>query len=119
MFTAPIDYVPEPATSLQPDLVVVEDSEVGEVQLTRTPVLVVEVLSPSTRRHDLGSKRLAYAAAGVPVYWLIDPDPPVTVTALRLAGDDYEPMVEVRGEELFMVEEPFPVSFVPARLLDI
>lgn len=118
VFTAPIDYVPEPATSLQPDIVVVEDREVGEARLTHTPLLVAEVLSPSSRRHDMGSKRLAYAAAGVPVYWLLDPDP-VTVTALRLAGDDFEPVAEARGEQEFVATEPFTLSFVPARLLDV
>ena len=119
VFTAPIDYVPEPTTSLQPDVVVVEEAEVGEARLTRTPLLVVEVVSPSSRRHDLGSKRSAYAAAGVPLYWLVDPEPPVSLTVLRLAGDDYESVAEVRGDEEVLLEEPFPVSLVPVRLLDI
>ena len=106
-------------TSLQPDVIVVDDDEIQKERLTRTPLLVVEVLSPSSRRHDLGSKRLAYAAAGVPVYWLVDPEPPVTLTAMALAGDDYESVAEARGEEEFLVDEPFPVSLVPARLLDV
>ncbi len=38
------------------------------------PELMVEVLSPSNRRHDLKVKRLAYQAARVPEIWLIDPD---------------------------------------------
>ena len=116
---APVDFVPHPATSLQPDVVVVEEAEVGEARLTRMPLLVVEVVSPSSRRHDLGSKRLAYAAAGVPSYWVVDPEPPVTFTALRLAGDDYELVAEVSGEEEFVAEEPFTVSVVPARLLHL
>lgn len=33
------------------------------------PDLVVEVLSPSTRRTDLAAKLRAYEAAGVPEYW--------------------------------------------------
>ena len=88
VLTAPVDFVPQPTTSLQPDVVVTEEGEIGEARLTRPPLLVVEVLSPSSRRHDLGSKRLAYAAAGVPSYWLVDPEPPVTLPVLRLAGDD-------------------------------
>lgn len=116
---APVDFVPAPNTSLQPDVVVVDESELQEAQLTRTPLLVIEVLSPSSRRHDLGSKRLSYAAAGVPIYWVVDPEPPVVLTALRLAGDDYELVSEARGDEEFMVDEPFPVSLVPTGLLDV
>ena len=119
VLTAPIDYVPEPTTSLQPDVVVVEEAEVGEIRLTRVPLLVVEVVSPSSRRHDLGSKRLAYAAAGVPSYWLVDPEPPVGLTVLRLAGGDYESVAAVEGDDEFVADEPFPVSLVPARLLDV
>lgn len=37
------------------------------------PDLVVEVLSPSTRRRDQTIKLEAYCAAGVPECWLVDP----------------------------------------------
>jgi Uma2 family endonuclease len=37
------------------------------------PDLVVEVLSPGTARQDSGAKMLEYAAAGIPEYWLVDP----------------------------------------------
>ena len=38
------------------------------------PDWVCEVLSDSTRRKDLGSKRDLYARQGVPHLWIIDPD---------------------------------------------
>lgn len=38
------------------------------------PILVVEVLSPSTRRRDREQKRSLYMDAGVPEYWLLDPE---------------------------------------------
>ncbi|MEO8622270.1 MAG: Uma2 family endonuclease, partial [bacterium] len=38
-----------------------------------TPSLVVEVISDSTRRRDLGPKRELYLDAGVPEYWVVDP----------------------------------------------
>ena len=37
-----------------------------------TPSLVIEVLSDSTRRRDLGAKRQLYMDASVPEYWIVD-----------------------------------------------
>lgn len=42
-----------------------------EDELVAAPLLVVEVLSPSTRDADLGSKMAEYAAAGAPWYWTL------------------------------------------------
>ena len=38
------------------------------------PVLVVEVLSSSTRSEDLLRKAPEYAAAGIEQYWIVDPE---------------------------------------------
>lgn len=37
------------------------------------PILVVEILSDSTRRRDQNQKRAYYAGAGVAEYWMVDP----------------------------------------------
>jgi Uma2 family endonuclease len=39
-----------------------------------TPVLVAEILSPSTASHDRGAKLRFYARAGVREAWIMDPD---------------------------------------------
>ncbi len=83
---APYDYVISPGTVLEPDLLVVRAEQLAGEKLTTTPLLVVEVLSPSTRRTDLGSKRLAYQDAGVPAYWILDPVVPA-LTVHRLDAD--------------------------------
>jgi Uma2 family endonuclease len=49
------------------------------------PDLVVEVLSPSTRRYDLGIKRQRYEEQGFPELWIIDPKRP-SATILRCAA---------------------------------
>ena len=38
------------------------------------PSLIVEVLSPSTRRRDLEHKREFYVAQAIPEYWIVDPE---------------------------------------------
>jgi Uma2 family endonuclease len=52
--------------------------------------LVMEVVSDSDedRRRDLEVKRVEYARAGIPEYWLVDPAQS-RVTVLQLEGDHY------------------------------
>jgi Uma2 family endonuclease len=61
------------------------------------PLLVVEVRTESTERYALGPKRMAYARAGVPEYWFVDPSRELVV-ALRSVAD--EPDYPWPGEEL-------------------
>ena len=102
-------------TYFEPDIVVALDSEVGDDRLERTPLLLIEVCSWSTRLVDLGTKRLAYEAFGVPEYWLVDPDEP-SLTVLRLVEGRYEEVARVTGDEPYEATYPFPVTIVPSRL---
>ena len=117
VFVAPLDWVVGPRTSFEPDVLVARRADVGPRNLPHPPVLVVEVPSPNTRRIDLVLKRDAYAAAGVPSYWIVDPNGP-TVTFLRLEGVAYLEDGFAAGDDAFAVSSPFPVTVVPARLLD-
>lgn len=69
---------------VEPDLMVRQphpDPD-GSWETAPLPILVVEVLSPSTRRRDLGKKREIYMDAGISEYWTIDGDArTVTVVA--------------------------------------
>ena len=38
------------------------------------PLLVVEILSHGSHRHDLHKKRDAYLRLGIPEYWVVDPE---------------------------------------------
>lgn len=38
------------------------------------PLLVVEIISPTTRRRDLEHKKSLYIDAGVDEYWIVDPE---------------------------------------------
>ena len=61
-------------TEVQPDTFVVPIAQARTLkweQLTDL-FLVVEVLSPSTSRHDRFTKRAEYQRRGVPLYWIVD-----------------------------------------------
>ena len=98
MLLAPVDVVVGPSTVLEPDVLVARRSDLTERNLPAAPVLAVEVLSPSTRRIDLGTKRLAFEAAGVPSYWVVDPDEPL-LTAFELEHGSYHEVARVTGDE--------------------
>jgi len=73
-------------------------------RLTVLPDLAVDVLSPSTRHHDLGTKRRTYEQLGLPELWLVDPLDLDAVTARLLrrsapgvAGFDLVERVEAGG----------------------
>lgn len=51
------------------------------------PLLVVEIISPTTRRRDLMHKRDLYLHAGVDTYWAIDPEAR-TVRVIRADRED-------------------------------
>ncbi len=55
---------------------------------TLAPDWVCEVLSPSTRKLDLGGKRVAYAREGVSYLWLADPIVQ-SLEALELSGTQW------------------------------
>lgn len=76
-------------TVVQPDVIVVCDSsKVDRRGLRGAPDLVVEVLSPSTSRHDHVRKRRVYERAGVREYWLVHPVDRL-LTIYRLDGDGF------------------------------
>jgi Uma2 family endonuclease len=61
---------------LQPDVFVVplEQAKALDWKAVRDLLLVAEVLSPSTPRHDRFTKRRRYQEARVPLYWIVDGD---------------------------------------------
>lgn len=115
-FVAPLDVTMGPRTVLEPDVLVVARSALGEKVLEDLLMLAVEVLSPSTRRLDLTRKHAAYEAAGVASYWVIDPDEP-RLTAWELRDGTYVEVASVVGVDILLTEQPFPVQFSPAGLV--
>ena len=60
-------------TMVQPDVYILCDkSKIVEGRIFGAPDFIVEVLSPSTARKDMGIKAEKYARAGVKEYWIVD-----------------------------------------------
>jgi Uma2 family endonuclease len=76
--------------------------------------LVMEVVSASAqdRKRDLEEKRRAYAQAGIPEYWILDPQQQ-RVLVLRLEGEQYV----THGE--FKPGDRAPSATLPGFTLDV
>lgn len=101
---------------LEPDLVVGAKELFLPTGLEEPPLLVVEVLSPSTRRRDLIRKFSWFREFGIHHAWFVDPEEP-SVTTWALVEGHYVDAGEAVGDETLVVERPFPVKVTPSGLL--
>lgn len=69
----------------EPDIVVMlaEHADRRHVQYWDAPDLVIEILAPDNRHLDLETKRREYARAGIPEYWIVDPEKAVIAVLTR------------------------------------
>lgn len=76
VFNAPIDLQFDEFNVVQPDIVIVMNTNriVTPTKIKGVPELVVEILSPSTRSRDLQLKKQLYEQNGVAEYWIVDAD---------------------------------------------
>jgi len=75
LFAVPADISWDNATLVQPDLFVGDFDRFRQTfdwADIRTLHLVIEVLSPSTRRADRGPKKRLYQEQRIPQYWIVD-----------------------------------------------
>jgi Uma2 family endonuclease len=65
-----------PDVLVQPDVFVLapDEARLQEWSAVTRLLLAVEVLSPSSTRHDRFQKRRLYQEQGVPLYWIVDVD---------------------------------------------
>jgi Uma2 family endonuclease len=130
LLLSPCDWVIDPTTVFQPDLMVVRKDQLDlDEPFTGTPLLVVEVRSPSTAATDETLKRQQYEQHGAAAYWLIDPGRPgggaawetvrvPSLTVLRLRDGVYVEEASVSGDDAHDANFPFPVTVVPSRLVE-
>ena len=87
---APLRLRIRPGKFREPDLLLLRDAKDPrrENRFWRGADLVLEVVSPDKPERDLVTKRGDYAEAGIPEYWIVNPQTE-TITVLRLEGEAY------------------------------
>ena len=105
LFAAPCDVYLSRFDVVQPDLVFVSEGRAATVtddDIQGPPDLIIEILSPGTRKTDERTKRDQYARFGVLEYWIVDPELD-TIKTLQLGETGYDQPQEValeRGQSL-------------------
>lgn len=118
LYTAPYSVRLNPAAQpVQPDIMFVSTDRLpppGSAGLSVPPDLVVEILSPSTRRRDMSVKLLAYEQGGVREYWIVDP---VALTVTVYAFVDDRPEYDLIG--VFTVRDSLKSVVLPDLALPV
>jgi Uma2 family endonuclease len=111
-FVSPVDVRLSEHDVVEPDIVFVADDRLGIIQekyILGSPSLLIEVVSDP--RTDRVRKRDLYARAGVPEYWVVDPDAD-RVEVYRLETDRYpKPAIVEPGER-------FGTDLLPGLAID-
>jgi Uma2 family endonuclease len=90
VFFAPLPVYFDQKHYREPDVIFVRPERIAGRDYPASADLVMEVVSedPEGRNRDLVEKRRDYAMAGIPEYWIVDPQTG-TVTVLALADKEY------------------------------
>jgi Uma2 family endonuclease len=103
-----------------PDLVIMRTTLVSmaDRSITTPPELAVEVASPSTASYDRNRKKTVYADFGIPVYWIVVPDPErPSIAEYQLTDGSYAQTSFAAGAQRFSSQALFPLEIVPAELV--
>jgi Uma2 family endonuclease len=109
---APAD---QPGFSRRPDVIVVRRSARQRVRIegglirASEMLVVIEIVSPGSRRTDNVVKRAECADAGIPHYWIVDIQEPVSLLACHLTDKFGYLDAEVVGGT-FTSTEPFSIN---------
>jgi Uma2 family endonuclease len=113
VFGAPLDTVFTPWDVVEPDLVFVADDQrsiLTEPNIQGAPALVAEILSPGTKKRDLGIKKELFERGGVREYWIVDPKAN-TVIIHRRADDGSFPKIHILPDDASAITTPLLPGF--------
>ena len=100
-------------TMVEPDISVVCDpGKLDDTGCKGAPDFIIEILSPSSLRHDRVTKFNLYRRAGVREYWIVDPDNK-TVETYVLENGGYV------ARERALEEESLPVSVLEGCVIEL
>lgn len=119
----------------EPDILFVSKNRLDIIEsshLTEPADLVIEIISPESVGRDRGDKFIEYETAGIPEYWLIDPDRKLVEFYQLIEAGYYQPApFDEKGRFHSMVlpgfwlkvewlwQEPLPKVMSVARALDL
>ena len=114
VFLSPLDVVLSYYDVVEPDLLFVAGDQqdiLTEANVQGPPALVVEILSPSTRRRDEGIKRELFEAKGIREYWIVDPKG-LRVTVYRRGDEGQFPrLMDLVAGQALNLETPLLPGF--------
>ena len=83
----PIKSKKKDSTVVQPDLCIVCDEvKLDDQGCNGAPDLIVEIMSPNNKKHDLDTKYKLYQEAGVLEYWIIEPSEKIVLVYVLQDG---------------------------------
>jgi Uma2 family endonuclease len=112
-YAAPLDVILSDVDVVEPDLLFVsnERADVLGKWIHGAPDLVVEILSPGTRRIDETTKRRLYERVGVREYWIVDDEIEIVKVYRRQDDARFGRAGELSREEGHSVETPLLPGF--------
>lgn len=108
IFTAPFDVIFSDIDIVEPDLLYISRGRLDiltKANVRGAPDLVIEILSPDTRRTDEVTKRKLYERCGVQEYWVVDPELDL-LKVYRLVGAAFAKVAELGAEQGDLLTTP-------------
>ena len=113
LFQRAVDRPKDVDTVVQPDVSVICDpNKIDKAGCKGAPDFIIEILSPSTKRHDRERKFALYQTAGVREYWIVDPENNTVETYVLREGGYEAESAAVRGGKI-------PVAVLDGCIIDL
>ena len=109
VYYAPFDVICSTWDVVEPDLLLVAGDQLEiltEKNVVGAPALVVEILSPGTRKRDVHLKRQLFERIGVREYWIVDPDRSLVRVFRRNDSGLFSGAAELLASEHAMLTTP-------------